>query len=188
MFSCILHIIYRHIFPHNIASVYFLGCALPEGRFQGRAWLRPLLRPSAWTEQVPANVGHRASRSVSLLSPWVKWVKATNSFLAFEGSSEEKCMARQSREQQDWEGVVGPILGVLASPNTNSRLSLTLRPRPGSPSGLCLEINKLAPFSAWDFSFVRRHSQATTPAELFLSCSWRTPGRRGRALWWAVHL
>ena len=47
-------------------------------------------------------------------------------------------------------------------------------------SGLCLEINKLAPLSAWNFPLSGDTSHHPRD-ERFPSSSWRTLGKRGRA-------
>lgn len=71
-------------------------------------------------------------------------------------------MARQNQEKQDWEGAMDLILGGVAHLKINNHgSSLLLPPPPPKPSSLssvrvttgilCLEINKLAPLSAWDF-------------------------------------
>lgn len=91
-------------------------------------------------------------------------------------------MARQHQEKQDWEGAVDLILGgaaYLKINNYGSSPPLTPTPSPAPfpvyvsqlEFDLCLEINKLAPLSAWDFSFIRRHSPATAREEVFLSSS-----------------
>lgn len=101
---------------------------------------------------------------------------------ASEASPDEKRMARQSQDKQDWEGAVSLVSGRLAylKDNRSSSCAAPALPPPGPPTQLPLAGAKIqdtcrswnlwlvfgnkqvGPSLCLGLSFIRRYSQATT--------------------------
>lgn len=99
-------------------------------------------------------------------------------------------MARQHQEKQDWEGAVDLILGgaaYLKINNYGSSPPLTPTPSPAPfpvyvsqlEFDLCLEINKLAPLSAWDFPLSGGAHQPPPERRCFFPAAGELWGKEG---------